>query len=126
MVTIKVVVKAPKRLAGERTFNSFEETYRWLRENFKRPRLLVFDIIVQLAEKGEFPWVLRHGLAIYAYSDVKIGYKAKKLSYELALSKVKRRRTLEIPRSTWLKLTDEDCLKYAKTIDELARKNVSI
>jgi len=125
LVTIKVVVKAPKRLVGEYTFNSFEETYRWLREKFKRPRLLAFNIIVELAEKGEFPLSARHGLAIYAYSNVKIGDMAKKLSYELALSKVKRRRTLEIPRSAWLKLTDEDSLKYAKAIDELTIKKHS-
>lgn len=119
MVTIKVVVKAPKRLVGEHTFSLFEETYRWIRKNFKRPRLLAHSIIVALAERGEFPWSLTSRHAIYACSDVKVGYRAKELDYKLAALKIKRRRTFEIPPSAWSKLTDEDCLSYAKTIDKL-------
>lgn len=81
-------------------------------------KIKVHTVIVALAERGEYAR-FTYWCVIHARSDTKVGYRAKEMAYELAASRIKRRRTLGIPPSTWLKLTDKDCLSYARAIDKL-------
>jgi hypothetical protein len=50
MVYIKLKCEAPKRLAGECSFNSFKELYGWVSRNLRS--LYAKHVIIAVAERG--------------------------------------------------------------------------
>ncbi|MBI4289703.1 MAG: hypothetical protein HY671_14905 [Chloroflexi bacterium] len=51
---IEVNVQKPRRCEGQHNFESFEELFRWISENFKGRKDLAAEIIISLAERGSY------------------------------------------------------------------------
>ena len=113
-VTIEVSVKAPKRLTGKYTFNSFTELCEWIYENFKRPKSLAGSIIAQLSEHGIVRLATYHYF-IEAQSSVTLSYpEHRSIAREAGVLRHKRGRL----EAEWDFKDRERVLKFARMLDK--------
>jgi len=110
MVDIKLKCEAPKRLAGEYSFNSFKGLYQWVTRNFRSP-LYANHLVIAVAESGLWRECI-YGKIIEVTSSATLGYKAKELAREIELLR-------SMVGGDRCSKREEDGLKFVEVVDKI-------